>query len=635
MKTGLGLNFLRIVNEEGFDGWAQVYARIPFNDVEIKSKGALFGTIYSTNLSDWTSKEAEIMTWVDEYFNASEEPGNLMDIENYLKEKYPEISCVWMWVTLDSSGKREIRILKTSNVGVWMWREGAKIDMGKQLVDGKIIKGPVFGGDKIVFWSGEMKTMFEDVAEIDSQETVVKVGDSLMKESRGGAGLIFTFDEVVTEEAVTEMPVMEQPRLEDKQAVVEIAKPVEQESDFLIRSEMVSDRYVGKVGPKEKLINWWKNKSLKRRSDISIGKVVSKRKKMAMVMGVVFLLLLIVSIVSGSIKIKADNEQKKWSQFYEPIEKKRQDALGLTGVNVVGSRKLMEEVKMAFDAGKGEFVNTKFKSQLDELEKNINSSWSVASGEKQSVLSNQMDIGLVRQGFLGKRLSLISKGSFLVLDEKMGLVVSADSKSKEIKVLAGKGENLGWVDVVSNGKINYLLDGSGIGLVESGKKLTSFDAAVSKAVSIGVFSSNIYVLDQGNKEIYRYSIGADQFGDRVRWLKQDQSILGQPVDMAIDGDIWVLEAGNSLEKYRRGVKENFSLNGVPEKAAFSRIAVEQGGVRVALLDIQNGSVLLFKKEDGGFLEQLKLDSLKEATDIEFDEEGNLWVLIKGVVGTLK
>lgn len=637
MKTGLGLNFLRIVNEEGSNGWAQVYARVPFDENELMKKGALFGVVFSRVLDDWETKEGEVMTLVDEFFNKQEGFGDLAEVNNLLKDKYGDMEAVWLWVTA-GDGKREVRLIKNGNTGVWLWRNNQKIDLGSQMKDEKVLKGLANGQDKLVIWSGDIQQKLSDINGDINQEEVNKIGNILMDENKSAAGLIFSFedgDEVLTVERVTEErekivteKITETP-VENLDEPMYVGEPEPEEE----RSVIVSDRYVGPVGPKEKLINWWKKKTAKRNPEILVERKVSKRKRMAAGLGLLFLVLLIVSIVSGSLKIKADNEQKQWNQFSEPIEKKRLEAVGLVNVNLVGSRKLMEEVMTSFNAGKGVFENTKFKGQVTDLEKKINDSWSLASGEKQIKIDNQVSIELIRTGFVGQNLELVKDSSFLVLDGKMGLVVSVDGKTKDIKVLAGKGEGLGWLDTVFDGKRNLLLDQSGISVV-GGARIGTFDAAVSKPIAMGVFGSNIYILDQGNKEIYRYNNASDTLGDRVRWLKQGVNLASTPVDMAIDGDIWVLEDNGNVEHFRRGAQESFTLNGSPSVSHYNKIAIDQNGDTLALLDTTYGAVTTFKKSDGSFIAQLKSDSLKQASDINFDDNGKLWVLIGGSMGTL-
>ena len=77
------------------------------------------------------------------------------------------------------------------------------------------------------------------------------------------------------------------------------------------------------------------------------------------------------------------------------------------------------------------------------------------------------------------------------------------------------------------------------------------------------------------------------------------------------------------------------MNGVPEGAVFSRVAVEVDGEKGALLDRTHGWIVIFRKADGSFVSQLKSQRFKEASDIEFDGEGRLWMLVGGVMVEVK
>ena len=78
MNKDLALRFLRVVNETGLNGWGQVYARMPFEAEEEARKGALFGAVFAKGESS-PDKEAEMMVWVDEYYNSAERGGLLVD----------------------------------------------------------------------------------------------------------------------------------------------------------------------------------------------------------------------------------------------------------------------------------------------------------------------------------------------------------------------------------------------------------------------------------------------------------------------------------------------------------------------------------------------------------------------------
>ncbi|TRZ42343.1 hypothetical protein D4S03_12405, partial [bacterium] len=357
-------------------------------------------------------------------------------------------------------------------------------------------------------------------------------------------------------------------------------------------------------------------------------------KKWAVLLGVLFLILLSVSLVTGSLKIKADREAKKWREFFEPITKNILEAQDLVKINPSGARKLVDDVRKTFDIQKAEFVKGKYKNEVAALEQKINDAWTITSGEKESQIEELVNIQLVRPGFVGERMSLIKAGSVLVLESKLGIVVSAVTATKDIKVVAGKGEGLGWLDGLSDGSRVLILNSKGVSV--NGKETGGivFDMAVSKAVALGRFGANLYVLDSGNKEIYKYGAISDGYGDRTRWLKQDQTISVAPVDMAIDSDVWVLGDSGQVERFRRGVREQFTLSGVPGGAKTSKIAVQMDGPSLAMLDTNSGTVIVCSKETGNCEQQLKSEKLKLASDIEYDGS-SLLVLSSGTVGVLK
>lgn len=625
MNTSLGINFFRTVNEEGSNGWAQVYARIPFDDYELAEKGALFGVVLGKPLENWADVEAAVMEWVDEYFNKVEDGGDLGLFAKSFKEKYPEVEGAWLWAISKQDGTREIKTVRWGLSGVGLVRGGKEYNLAVD--EGKVIRGVAEPKDHVTMWSGKLGEILEaEEKKIFDEEKVMSFGSILAESREAAAGLFFDFDkqpavriEEVVEEAEKSEPVVE-----------EIVEKPEVE-----REDLAGEELVGPAGAKDKLLNWWRKIRLSRSQDIRVDhEGGEKRKKWAVLLGVLFLILLSVSLVTGSLKIRADREAKKWREFSEPIMKNIQEASDLVKINPVGARKLVDDIRKTFDIQKAEFVKGKYKNEVVILEEKLNNAWTVTSGEKESQIEELVNIQLVRPGFTGERMSLIKSGSVAVIDGKLGTVVSAVLATKDIKVIAGKGEDLGWVDGISDGSRVLILNSKGISI--NGKETGGviFDMAVSKPVAMGRFGANFYVLDSGNKEIYKYAAISNGFGDRTRWLKQDQSISVNPVDIAIDSDIWVLGDSGSVERFRRGAREQFVLSGVPEETKTSKIAVQTDGPSLAILDTNKGVVIVCSKETGNCAQQLKSEKLKTASDIEYDGS-NLLVLVSGTVGVLK
>lgn len=666
--NNIALKFLRVVNEVGSNGWSQIYARMPFGKEEVTGKGALFGAVYSKG-SGGTDKEEQILVWADEFYNSVESPGDLAKLWTTFQEKFNGVDAVWVWVTVES-GKRKMRVVRDGESGVLIYRGEERAEIKDSLATDKVIAGEVDDGDKAIIWAGEMEKYLPilEKGEDNDEEKADKVIDKLNKDKVGAAGLILKFDKVqddeeeeveteIIKEKVSKQENKEENKEENKQgskeedkekqkeelpkedksmmsAGPEIYSREEAEDKELIREDdmdgMVSDRLVGPVKPRDKVSNWWRK--ISSRGGLMVGQERSvKKKKMAVGLGLLFMILLVVSIVFGSIKLKADKEKKQWQSFSDPIEQQIAQAESLGKINQVGSKKILEDAKAAIDAGKAEFENGKFAGDLNTLEQKYQKVWQEVSGEKESQLVNQIDLGLIRQGFNGDRLALRSDGSFMVLDANLGVVASVMTDSKNEEIIAGKGEGAGWIDVTEVKKTGYILTSSGIGTIGSDVTMTPFDSAVAKPVALGEFGANIYVLDQGNQAIYRYSLVSGSIGERIPWLNQGESIEMTPVDMSIDGDIWLVGGGNEIDRYRRGAAENFAISGGPENAKYIRISVQQDGDNLAVLDKEHGWIVIFKKDGGTFVSQLVNEKFKQASDIEYDSNGKLWVLTSGTM----
>ncbi len=654
MKKGKTFSFLRVVNEIDGEKWSQVYAREPWGEED--KTGVLYGVIGGED-EDKTKKESEILMWLDGYYNEKLNTSGLTNLGDEFVKNFADINVCLLWAR-EVGNSIVAKIFRNGEAGLIIKRGDDSVDFwGKEGV-GKVVVGELLEGDSVVLWTGGeieqvKKTMMLDKS---GQEKVEGMLNEAKDRRETLSALIVSIGSLTATNVapVTETEDLDgestEDEVKDETELKEVVEGLEGEGKKVLveevpalmrhhlieepEADLVSKEIVGHLGPREKLVNWWSSLALKR-SDIAINR--NSKKRLVIGLGVLFVVLLVVSVVVGSIKIESQRELKRWNSFAEPIEKKINDATGLVGVNLIGARKMMEEAKASFDSGKAAFTSSPSKDKLMALEKRINDVWQQSSGEREMVGESSVNFALVREGYVGDKISFDKNDQFVSLESKLGLVVTANISSKDVKVLVGKGEGLGWRDVVGDGKRYLVMDGKKV--MNSGKNsdLLIFDSAVVDPVSMGLFGSNLYVLDAGNKDVYKYTLGTDSTSERSRWLKQGQSISQSVVsDMAIDGDIWVVGGGSVVERFRRGVKENFSLNGTPDGAKFAKIAVDQESEgKIALLDSSNGWVVTFKKSDGSFIGQFKSEKIKQGKDIEFDQNGKLWLLAAGQLFEMK
>lgn len=140
------------------------------------------------------------------------------------------------------------------------------------------------------------------------------------------------------------------------------------------------------------------------------------------------------------------------------------------------------------------------------------------------------------------------------------------------------------------------------------------------------YRGNLYILDAGSNQIYRYSAtagGYESAPDEWFALAQTRDLRGA-VDMAIDGAIYVLYGTGRLEKFKRGEKQPFSLDGLAQPlqqpvALYTDVDDEVRHVYVADPGAQR--VVQFAK-DGKFVRQFRFrqgDFFARITDLRVDE----------------
>ncbi len=622
MNNGLGINFLRYVCEEDQYNWSQVFARLPFDEEELKQKGALFGVVGGKKEDGWADRDVELTNWVEEYFNKTELVGDLGGFFLNFEKEFFNIDCLWVWIFWENE-TRKVKIVGTGKVKIVIDREGREINFTNSLVAEKVLAGEIMEKDIIRMWIGDLddkaETWETQVVGMSGSVAALKISVLALPQKSADVEILLNEKNEEEKEDVSKVTV------EETKPEVEV---------------LAGDNYVGKIGWKEKI----KNLFLKKRRRLVViedgrDEVVLKvennsKRKWSMILGFGFLVMLVVSIFVGGVRRKTIVAEKKWMDFSAPIEKSLLEAETLVVLNQAGAKKIVETTRSDFVKNKGNFDSDKYKEKVKELDMKIEASWIKVSGEKNGNLKEVVNLELIRAGVNANKISFVEGSNFVVTSSENGMVMSVNTKQKEVKVLAGKGAGLGWIDSVSDGKKTYIMNKGGVFIAGDESSSLTFDSAVTSPVSLSKFGSNLYLLESGNKEVFKYQIGETSFGERVRWLKEGQLIGVSPIDMDIDVDVWVLGKGGQVERFRRGVKESYNLSNLPTGVEFEKITVEKEGDRIALLNTRQGIVVFCKKTSGACGEQIKVEKLKEAKDIEFDAENNLIVLFGGSIGML-
>jgi hypothetical protein len=140
-----------------------------------------------------------------------------------------------------------------------------------------------------------------------------------------------------------------------------------------------------------------------------------------------------------------------------------------------------------------------------------------------------------------------------------------------------------------------------------------------------MYNGNIYMVDAGKDEIYKYLVAEGGYSAKTSYVKSGKADLAKANAMAIDRSIYVLN-GSRVLKYESGNSINFAIK-IPggDDLEFDDIFTSDDIDNVYLLDKAAKKIFVVSK-DGEFLKQISASVIGEATDFVVDQKEGILLL---------
>lgn len=281
-------------------------------------------------------------------------------------------------------------------------------------------------------------------------------------------------------------------------------------------------------------------------------------------------------------------------------------------------------------------IFTEAKTKFDEgiNLKDLNASLSLESFKKsQSILEKNKNTFPDRseedkkiEELLTTVNSQISSGS------EKGNTNATEVDKSESKILSYEIDNPNALYFTQNKDFVYFTDGAGVSKIDKGNnnKEKIIDKSWKTEGGIGVFGSNIYVLDKSNG-ILKFVPSEDKYSEN-KYFSKDAPDLGSAKAIGIDGSIYILFSDGSIQKYTKGSKDDFEISGIDKAMSSpSRIFTNDDFENIYILDNENSRIVVLDKK-GKFITSYQTGILKTAKDFEVNEKDKkIFVLSSGKV----
>lgn len=316
-------------------------------------------------------------------------------------------------------------------------------------------------------------------------------------------------------------------------------------------------------------------------------------RKIILTIAIVLIVVIVISSVLALRTRQSADSEEKFAGIFNQAQEKYDEGLNLKDLNASLAQESFKEAKRILDENKNTF-------------------------DEGSDEDNQIE-------------ELLAKVESEVTGNGEGGVNASEVDKSESKLLSLKIDNSGATYFTQNEDFVYFLDGKGASSIDKGNdsKKALFDKSWEEAGGIGVFGSNIYVLDK-DAGISKFVPTEDDYTESD-YLTEEVD-LSDASGLAIDGSIYILFNNGAINKYTRGAEDDFEVSGIDkEMSSPTRIVTGEDFDNIYILDNGNSRIIVLDKT-GKFVKSYQAGVAKSATDIDVDEANNaIFVLSNGKI----
>ncbi|MEX0617214.1 MAG: hypothetical protein WD231_05475 [Candidatus Woykebacteria bacterium] len=362
------------------------------------------------------------------------------------------------------------------------------------------------------------------------------------------------------------------------------------------------------------------------RSPGEIEEVPRRRRARAAQVAVVMVVLLVASVSFALVNRAASEKKARFEEKLQTVSTKLDEVENLALINPGRSRDLISEAEKDIDDLRNLGVD---KGKVEEVYRRFNAL--VMAVKKISEVSLDEVYSFPSEVKINKLI--LAGNKFLVLDKTGKKIFILDKNKKTVEDLVSEAE----VNTISLSENTlYLQNAAGIEKIDINSKVKVKAQGSSsdwgEIVEAATYQGNLYLLDKGKKEIWKYLNLGSSLASAQRYFK-DSSDKGVLSGMAIDGAIWVIDEEGALMKFLGGKRQDFEVSNLDEPFGNkSYLYTEIGSDTLFVLDKNNGRVVLIGK-DGSYVSQYKSEDFSKAEGLAVVEKGR--EVFIGVGNTIK
>lgn len=365
--------------------------------------------------------------------------------------------------------------------------------------------------------------------------------------------------------------------------------------------------------------------------NFKFNNIIKKNKKSKRT-AIAFLIIIVLfagSLIYTNYQNKLQQQREAFANQIEEIEQKQNQVDSyLLYRNDEAAKNLLAKIKINLNNLPQEKdyqtqaynrLEKKFQKQLEEVRNLI-----VVSEEK---VTREYELTSLNSNAVGTNL-IYQNENLYITDNNTKNLYKLANKDKEVFNLNKNNLSLTALDEEEN---FYVYDNKSVIKINPEGEETNLDLSFNEEepeiTAIKTYAQNLYTLDNKNKSIYKFSYQTNNISTNgSKWLEETENLTGKEIiDLAIDGNIYILDNQGQIHKFYIGEKQEFSQDLVEPKITNAKeFLISENKIFI----LENDRILKFQFSGPNntyakFIEQYELPWLNGyIKNIAFDSENN-------------
>jgi hypothetical protein len=298
-----------------------------------------------------------------------------------------------------------------------------------------------------------------------------------------------------------------------------------------------------------------------------VSPLASVRRRIPTSVAALTLVLLVVAIGVGLVQRARVLGERAYTAAADQVTAALTEAQSIVDLNPERARTLVAQAKDTVATYTSRDLNDHEKTRATALATRITQAESEIFKIEESRLTTFVTLDLLASQLTAERMTLSGEETLVFPDTQAPRLVGMNIRDKSSLVWSVTAASR--IRGVTNFDTTlYTLGEKGVVAYLTKKKTDSVvippDEMWSQIQDVASFAGNLYLLDTGASEVWKYPVITDGFGDRRRWLAAGITPdLSGVVQFRVVGDIWFLTKSGKIERYSRGAPVKLTLQGFP------------------------------------------------------------------------